>query len=85
MNRLPSNRESENEVIKENILEIYTSVNKIYGFHRMTMNINSRMNKKYNSKRIYRLIKEELKISSVIRWKKIDMLKVPQNIKRKIF
>lgn len=69
-NRLPSNRESENEIIKENILEIYTSVNKIYGFRRMTMNINSRMNKKYNSKRIYRLMKEELKISSVIRRKK---------------
>ena len=42
---------------------------RIYGFRRMTMNINRQMNKNYNHKRIYRLMKE-LKISSVIRRKK---------------
>ena len=36
----------------------------------MTMNINYQMNKKYNYKRIYRLMRYELKISSVIRKKK---------------
>lgn len=51
----------------------------------MAMNINFRMNKKYKPKRIYRLMKEELKITSVIRQKKIDILRVLQNIKRKIF
>lgn len=75
MNRLPSVRESENEIIKENILDIYHSVNKIYGFRRMTMNINCRMNKNYNLKRIYRLMKDELKISSIIRRKKNRYIK----------
>ena len=65
-----SNREKENKIIKEKILEIYHSVNKIYGYRRMTMNINYQMNKKYNYKRIYRLMRYELKISSVIRKKK---------------
>ncbi|MGL5124839.1 MAG: IS3 family transposase [Fusobacteriaceae bacterium] len=69
LNKSLSARQTENEVIKEKILEIYHSVNKIYGFRRMTMNINFRMNKKYNLKRIYRLMKYELKISSVIRRK----------------
>ncbi|MGL4998295.1 IS3 family transposase [Cetobacterium sp.] len=70
LNKSSSARQIENEVIKEKILEIYHSVNKIYGFRRMTMNINSQMNKKYNFKRIYRLMRYELKISSVIRRKK---------------
>lgn len=65
-----SNREKENKIIKEKILEIYHSVNKIYGYRRMTININYQMNKKYNYKRIYRLMRYELKISSVIRKKK---------------
>ena len=69
LKRVPSAREIENEKIKERILEIHHSVNKIYGFRRMTMNINRQMNKNYNHKRIYRLMKE-LKISSVIRRKK---------------
>lgn len=75
LNRFPSNREVENKIIKEHILEIYHSVNKIYGFRRMTMNINYRTNKKYNLKRIYRLMKDELKISSVIRRKKNRYIK----------
>ena len=66
---MPSSQEIENEKIKEKILEIHNSVNKIYGFRRMTMNINRQMNKSYNHKRIYRLMKQ-LKISSVIRRKK---------------
>ncbi|MGL5988226.1 IS3 family transposase, partial [Cetobacterium sp.] len=57
LNKSLSARQIENEIIKEKILEIYHSVNKIYGFRRMTMNINFRMNKKYNLKRIYRLMK----------------------------
>ncbi|WP_349290940.1 MULTISPECIES: IS3 family transposase [unclassified Fusobacterium] len=65
-----SDREKENEIIKEKILEIYHSVNKIYGYRRMTMNINYQMKKKYNYKRIYRLMKHELKICYIIRKKK---------------
>ncbi|MGL5963491.1 MAG: IS3 family transposase [Fusobacteriaceae bacterium] len=75
LNKSSSARQIENEVIKVKILEIYHSVNKIYGFRRMTMNINFQMNKKYNLKRIYRLMRYELKISSVIRRKKGKYLK----------
>lgn len=74
MKRVPSSREIENEVIKEKILEIHHSVNKIYGFRRMTMNVNRQMNKNYNYKRIYRLMKE-LKISFIIRRKKNKYVK----------
>lgn len=51
-------------------MEIYNATDKIYGYRRMTMNINSEMKKQYNIKRIYRLMKTELKIASVIRKKK---------------
>lgn len=75
LHRTPSNREKENEIIKEKILEIYYSVNKIYGFRRITMNVNHQMNKNYNVKRIYRLMKDELNISSIIRRKKKKYIK----------
>lgn len=51
-------------------MEIYNASDKIYGYRRMTMNVNSEMKKQYNIKRIYRLMKTELKIASVIRKKK---------------
>jgi len=69
-----SNREIENEILKEKILEIYHSVNGIYGYRRITMNINSQLGTNYNPKRIYRLMKE-LNISSVIRRKKKRYIK----------
>lgn len=46
----------------------------------MTMNVNRQMNKNYNHKRIYRLMKE-LKISSVIRRKKNKYVKSPAEYK----
>ncbi|WP_349291701.1 IS3 family transposase [Fusobacterium sp. DD25] len=76
-----SDREKENEIIKEKILEIYHSVNKIYGYRRMTMNINYQMKKKYNYKRIYRLMKHELKICSIIRKKKKKYIKTSAEYK----
>lgn len=41
----------------------------------MTMNINRELDKKYNCKRIYRLMKEELNMSSRIRRKKRKYIK----------
>ena len=73
--RIPSKREIENETIKEKILEIQNRVEGIYGFPRMTMNINRELNKKYNCKKIHRLMKEELKIFSRIRRKKRKYIK----------
>lgn len=46
----------------------------------MTMNVNRQMNKNYNHKRIYRLMKE-LKVSSVIRRKKKKYTKNPAEYK----
>ena len=64
---LPSERE--NSVILEEIVRLYTEVKGIYGYRRMTLNINSRLNKQYNHKRIYRLMKS-VHMCAVIRRKK---------------
>lgn len=47
--------------LKEKILEIHNRIERIYSSRRMTMNIDRKLDKKYNYKRIYRLMKEELK------------------------
>ena len=51
------------------LAQLYTEVNGIYGYRRMTMNINRNLNKRYNHKRIYRLMKSA-NLKSVIRKKK---------------
>lgn len=48
---------------------LYTEVHGIYGYRRMTMNINGILDKHYNHKRIYRLMKLA-NLKSVIRKKK---------------
>lgn len=74
LNRALSAREKENEELKNYILEIYNSVNGIYGYRRITMNINRQLGINYNPKRIYRLMKK-LNIASVIRRKKKRYIK----------
>lgn len=66
-NRSKSDIEN-NEILRE-ILFIHDKFKGIYGYRRMTMNINIRMNKVYNLKRIYRIMKEN-NIKSRIRRKK---------------
>jgi len=51
------------------MIRLYTEVKGIYGYRRMTLNINSRLSKRYNHKRIYRLMKS-VHMVSVIRKKK---------------
>ena len=51
------------------MIRLYTEVHGIYGYRRMTININSILNKLYNHKRIYRLMKS-VNMKSVIRKKK---------------
>jgi transposase InsO family protein len=65
-----TDREIENEKIKEEIAKLHEKVDGIYGYRRMTMNLNRIFDKKINQKRIYRLMKHEMNISSVIRRKK---------------
>ena len=61
-------------MIKE-IISLYEEVDGIYGYRRITMNINRKLNSKYNHKRIYRLMKI-LGLKSVIRVKKKRYVRV---------
>ncbi|MDM5349941.1 IS3 family transposase [Lysinibacillus sphaericus] len=56
LQRTPTVRELENKAILQDIQAIYRQVEGIYGYRRMTLNINRKYNKKLNHKRIYRLM-----------------------------
>ncbi|MFU0799928.1 MAG: Integrase catalytic domain-containing protein [Xylanivirga thermophila] len=56
------------------MIDLYEEVNGIYGYRRITMNLNHRLNKNYNHKRIYRLMKLT-GLKSVIRKKKKRYIK----------
>ncbi|MGE7023076.1 IS3 family transposase [Solibacillus cecembensis] len=60
LKRQPSVRERENEQLVESIQHLYSQVNGIYGYRRITMTINRQRTKvglaKINKKRIYRLM-----------------------------
>ena len=66
---METKRDKENSIIIKELTKIYDDVNDIYGYRRMTMNINRFLNKQYNYKRIYRLMKS-INLQSVIRKKK---------------
>jgi len=67
--RKPSLLEIENERLIPSILSIYHSVNGIYGYRRITMVLNRIGKKRYNSKRIRRLMRA-LDMKAVIRIKR---------------
>lgn len=69
LNHSKTTRDIENEFLMDTICAVYSSVNGIYGYRRITLNINKLLNKSYNHKRIYRLMKSK-KIIAVIRRKK---------------
>lgn len=60
INRRPTEREIENQQLIESIQHLYTQVDGIYGYRRITMTINRQREKegltKVNKKRIYRLM-----------------------------
>lgn len=60
LNRQPTAREMENQQLVDSIQHLYTQVDGIYGYRRMTMTINRQREKegltKVNKKRIYRLM-----------------------------
>lgn len=74
LSKIKTARDIENAVIRNEIIKIYDKVNGIYGYRRMTMNINRILEKIYNHKRIYRLMKS-LQLKSVIRRKKKRYIK----------
>ncbi|MDJ0305883.1 IS3 family transposase [Dehalobacter restrictus] len=69
INRPESETDRRNTLILEEMIRLYTEVHGIYGYRRMTMNINRIMSQQYNHKRIYRLMKS-VNIKSVIRKKR---------------
>jgi transposase InsO family protein len=73
LNRSETESDIENATILTEIVSIYTEVKGIYGYRRITMNLNRRLNKHYNHKRIYRLMKT-VNMKSVIRKKKKSYL-----------
>jgi transposase InsO family protein len=69
LNRSESKLDKENTIILDVMNQLYTEVQGIYGYRRMRLNINRILKKKYNDKRIYRLMKS-INMKSVIRKKK---------------
>ncbi|KMY42826.1 transposase [Peribacillus loiseleuriae] len=56
LQRKPTARELENEALLRDIRAIYVRVEGIYGYRRITLNINHHWKKTFNHKRIYRLM-----------------------------
>lgn len=57
LNHSPSLQEIENEEIIKEIKVINENIEGIYGYRRMKLNINRKFDKNFNHKRIYRLMK----------------------------
>jgi putative transposase len=69
LNRSESELDKENAIILDIMNQLYTEVQGIYGYRRMRLNINRILEKTYNDKRIYRLMKS-INMKSVIRKKR---------------
>lgn len=61
--------ENENKMLINEMFKIYEEVDGIYGYRRMTMNLNRKLSQNFNHKRIYRIMRL-LSLQSVIRRKK---------------
>jgi len=80
VNRKESVVETENKMLITKIIELYEEVDGIYGYRRITMNLNRRLGNLYNHKRIYRLMRLS-GLKSVIRRKKNRYIKsTPQHV-----
>ncbi|WP_425533939.1 IS3 family transposase [Terrisporobacter petrolearius] len=79
LNRKETKRDTENKVIEHEIVKVYEDVEGIYGYRRITININRNLHKRYNHKRIYRLMKC-LNLKSVIRKKRKNYVKTTPQI-----
>nr|WP_286232448.1 IS3 family transposase [Neobacillus mesonae] len=72
LNRKETDQERENRELLKEIKALYEKVDGIYGYRRITMNLNRKMNKHYNAKRIHRLMKLVGLHSKIRRKKKWD-------------
>ena len=72
--------EIENKMLMAEIIKLYEEVDGIYGYRRMTMNLNRRLGQIFNLKRVYRLMRLS-GLQSVIRRKKKPYVKsTPQYV-----
>jgi transposase InsO family protein/transposase-like protein len=69
LKRTPTLRDNENSLLLDEILKLYSEVEGIYGYRRITLNINRKLDSNFNHKRIYRLMKS-INLTSVIRKKR---------------
>ena len=70
----------ENKMLMAEIIKIYEGVDGIYGYRRMRLNLNRRLGKIFNLKRVYRLMRLS-GLQSVIRRKKNRYVKsTPQHV-----
>lgn len=84
LNRRQSAQEDENTLLITEIISIYEEVDGIYGYRRMTMNLNRRLGQNFNYKRVYRLMRL-LGLKSVIRRKRTRYIKSnPQHVAENI-
>lgn len=73
-NRVPNPREHENEEVLKAILEVSTELHNLYGSYKMTEVVSKKLGKKYNQKRIARLMCVN-DIQSVLRKKRKTCVK----------
>ncbi|WP_434294249.1 IS3 family transposase [Clostridium botulinum] len=74
MKREESALEIENKILITEIIKLYETVGGIYGYRRMTMNLNRKLGQVFNHKRIYRLMRISA-LKSIIRRKKRRYIK----------
>lgn len=80
VNREKSVQEIENGMLISEIAKLYDEVDGIYGYRRITLNLNQRLGRNINHKRVYRLMRLE-SLQSVIRRKKKRYIKsAPQQV-----
>jgi len=80
LNRTPSIRELQSEEIVKEIKALHVKFGGIFGYRRMTININRKFGQNFNHKRIYKLMKVA-GIQSVIRRKKTPYKRsTPQHV-----
>jgi putative transposase len=80
LNRTPSKQELQNNEIIKEMKALHVKVEGIYGYRRMTMNINRTFKQNFNHKRIYRLM-VVAGIECVIRKKKKTFKRpIPQHV-----
>lgn len=79
-NRVESLLEAENKLLIAEIITLYEEVDGIYGYRRMTMNLNRRLDKKFNHKRIYRLMRIAGLKSVIRKKKKLYVKSTPQHV-----